>query len=80
MRINTNPPNVQEITQGIKELNSNKSAGTDGIAVDILKADAESAGKILHTLMVKIWKNIHCLRNGERDSPKYQKGRPLTVW
>ena len=55
LQINCDPPTETEVKNAIKSLKNNKAAGPDNIPGDILKADTDTATRLLHPIIVKIW-------------------------
>ena len=53
--ISIDPLSKEEIVDGIKGLKNNKAAGYDGIAAELLKADAEASADALVVLFSRIW-------------------------
>lgn len=49
------PPTIQEVENAIQSLKNNKSAGSDGIPAELLKAAGTTFISAFHQLLVKIW-------------------------
>ena len=55
---NTNdvpPPTLEEVQKAVHSLKNNKSAGTDGIPAELLKAAGTNFNSTFHQLLCKIW-------------------------
>lgn len=49
------PPTLEEVQKAIQNLKNNKSAGTDGIPAELLKAAGTNFISAFHQLLCKIW-------------------------
>ena len=49
------PLSLDEIASAIKQLKSNKSAGSDGLAAELFKMGPERLTVEMHQLIVKVW-------------------------
>ncbi|XP_061512568.1 uncharacterized protein LOC133393124 [Anopheles gambiae] len=49
------PPSLDEIASAIKQLKSNKSAGSDGMAAELFKKGSKRLTVEIHQLIVKVW-------------------------
>jgi hypothetical protein len=56
MKINTDSPTLDEVKTVIKQLKDRKAPGFSNIPPNILTADVDTTAKLLHFLMVLIWK------------------------
>lgn len=57
LEVNTGVITREEIANALKLLKNGKSAGTDNLPIDLIKADTEQAIDMLHKLLNKIWAN-----------------------
>ena len=55
LKMNINPPSINEIYEAIKAMKNGKAAGADGIPAELFKADATTTATILHPLFTDIW-------------------------
>lgn len=65
--IATRPPSIAEIATAIQSLKLNKAAGSDGVALDLLAADARTSAKIIHKDITDAWES-------ERLQDEWKKG------
>lgn len=51
-------PTLREVKDAIRQLKTNKAAGKDGIAAELIKMDPEKLAICLHRLIVRIWEQL----------------------
>ncbi|XP_055586813.1 uncharacterized protein LOC129739401 [Uranotaenia lowii] len=71
-------PTMSEVKEAIRQLNSNKSAGKDGIAAELIKMGPDKFSDFLHRLMVRIW-DIEQLPGDKLDCANYRTIAVLNV-
>ena len=61
------PPHVDEVKTAIKEMNSGKTPGADGIPAELYKVIGTTAFKAFHDILVSIWEE-ECMPADFRDA------------
>ena len=72
-------PSLDKITSAIKQLKSNKSAGSDGLAAELFKMEPERLTVEMHQLIVKVWEQEELPEEWKLGviRPVYKKGDRL---
>jgi Reverse transcriptase (RNA-dependent DNA polymerase)/Domain of unknown function (DUF6451) len=55
IRININAPSLTEVSSAIASISSGKAPGPDGLFIELLKADLETATRYLHSIIGAFW-------------------------
>jgi hypothetical protein len=56
LKVNIEPPTIDEIKEAIKHLKNGKAPGPDNLNAELFKADPDTAAEALHPLFDSIWK------------------------
>lgn len=55
IRLNTEPPSIDEILAALRDLKNNKAMGTDKLPADVLKIDPFTTSYLPHPILTQIW-------------------------
>ena len=63
-----------EVKEALRHISNRKSAGCDGVSIELLKAGGEEAVKVKTGLCNCIWKRKECQTDWKNTVPIYKKG------